>query len=65
VSFASGTPVVCTVAGNRVTLLAAGTCSIAASQGGNTAFNAARSVTQTFQVRATSGGQLFLPSIRK
>jgi hypothetical protein len=65
VTFTGLTPVVCTVTGNTVTLLAAGQCSILASQGGNTAYNAARSVNRTFQVSAPAGMQLFLPAIRK
>ncbi len=41
VSFASTTPTVCTVSGDTVTLVAHGTCSVEASQAGNTVFAAA------------------------
>lgn len=41
VSFASTTPTVCTVSGNVVSVRSAGSCSITASQAGNTNFNAA------------------------
>lgn len=54
VSFASTTSAVCTVAGNTVTLVAAGTCSITASQPGNAGFQAAAPVTQSFAVNAGS-----------
>ena len=54
VSFVSTTPAVCTVAGSSVTLLAKGACSLAASQGGNTNFNAATPVTRTFNVVGNS-----------
>lgn len=50
VSFDSSTPTVCTVAGNTVTLAALGTCTLAANQPGNTSFNAAPPVKQTFLV---------------
>ena len=54
-SFASNTPVVCTVAGTTVTIVAAGTCSITASQAGNPDFLAATPVTQSFAVATASG----------
>ncbi len=50
VSFASGTPSVCTVAGTIVTINAAGICSITASQAGNGTFPAAPNVVQGFTV---------------
>jgi hypothetical protein len=50
VSFTSTTPGVCTVAGNVVTIVAAGSCSITASQTGNAIYAAAPPVTQTFTV---------------
>ncbi len=50
VSFASTTSAVCTVSGNTVTIVAAGTCSITASQGGNAKYAAATQVTQSFIV---------------
>jgi len=51
-SFASSTPVICSVSGSSVTLLAAGTCSITASQAGNGAYAGAVDVTRSFQVTA-------------
>jgi uncharacterized protein (TIGR03437 family) len=54
VSFASTTPSVCTVAGNTVTVVSFGTCTIAASQGGNADYLAAQGISQSFTV----GGQL-------
>ena len=50
VSFSSGTPSVCTVKGSAVTTVAAGPCTITASQAGSTDYAAAPSVTQSFQV---------------
>jgi len=59
VGFTSTTTGVCTVAGNIVTLVAAGLCSITASQPGNSTYAAAPSVTQTFTVSSgtTTGPQ--------
>ncbi len=59
VIFTSGTIPVCTVSGNAVTMVAAGTCSIIASQPGNAIWSAATPVTQTFTVMPnliTNGG---------
>lgn len=50
VTLISNTQSVCTVSGVSVTTIAAGTCSITASQPGNAQFSAAASVTQTFTV---------------
>lgn len=50
VSFASSTTGVCTVSGNTLTPVAAGTCSVTASQGGNGSFAAASPVTLSFTV---------------
>ena len=55
VSFASATSAVCTVSGTTVTLVAVGTCTIQATQAGNTNYAAASPVNQSFQV--TQGGQ--------
>jgi hypothetical protein len=52
VSFASLTGSVCTVAGNTVSLVATGLCTIEASQAGNTTYAAATPVDQSFQVNA-------------
>jgi uncharacterized protein (TIGR03437 family) len=50
VTFASNFASVCTVSVTTVTLVAAGTCSVTASQSGNPFFSAATPVTQTFEV---------------
>jgi len=54
VSFASTTPAVCTVAGATVTLVSAGTCTIQATQAGNTNYAAATPVNRSFQVTQAS-----------
>jgi hypothetical protein len=59
VTFASNTLPVCTMAGSTVTILAAGTCMIAATQPGNTAYAAATPVTQTFIINQVSQGITF------
>ena len=50
VSFSSTTSGVCTVSGSTVTILAAGTCSITATQAGNANYSAANPVIQAFTV---------------
>jgi hypothetical protein len=50
VSFASSTPSVCAVSGTNATLLAAGTCTIEATQTGNSNYTAATPVSQSFTV---------------
>ena len=50
VSFGSTTPTVCTVTGNAVAAIAAGTCRVQAAQAGNTMYKAASAVTDTFAV---------------
>ena len=50
VSFSSGTPSVCTVKGSTVTTVAAGPCTITASQGGSARYKAAPDVSRSFQV---------------
>ncbi len=52
VTFDSTTPGVCTVTGSTVTIVAVGTCTIAANQAGNGNFNAAPQVTRSFTVAA-------------
>jgi hypothetical protein len=54
VSFASSTASVCTVSGSTATLLVPGTCSIDASQAGNSTYTAAASVSQSFTVNLAS-----------
>jgi sugar lactone lactonase YvrE len=55
VTFTSTTTPVCTVSGSTVTILATGTCSITATQGGNGSYAAATPVTQSFVVSAANG----------
>ncbi len=55
VSFASSFTNICTVSGTTVTLAAAGTCSITATQAGDSRYAAAAPVTRTFAV--TQGTQ--------
>jgi hypothetical protein len=50
VTFTSATPTICTVAGSTVTFIAAGTCTINANQAGNSNYNAASQMQQTFAV---------------
>ncbi len=54
VGFASNTTPVCTVSGTMVSIVAAGTCSIIASQAGNASYAAAPNVTQNFTVSAAT-----------
>jgi 2',3'-cyclic-nucleotide 2'-phosphodiesterase / 3'-nucleotidase / 5'-nucleotidase len=56
VSYASLSTSVCTVSGSTVTLLAVGTCTIAADQPGDATRSAAPTVTQSFSVSTASGG---------
>jgi hypothetical protein len=50
VSFASTTPAICSVSGATATVLAAGTCSITANQAGNSNYNPAPEVSQSFEI---------------
>ena len=50
VGFTSASPTVCTVSGSTVTLVGAGTCTINANQAGNTSYNAAAQVSQSFSI---------------
>jgi hypothetical protein len=54
VTFASTTAAICTLSGAEVALLAPGTCSITASQAGNTSFAPANAVTESFLVTQPS-----------
>jgi hypothetical protein len=54
VSFASLTTSVCTVSGNTASLTGTGTCSIQASQAGNSTYAPASPVTQSFTVSAAA-----------
>jgi hypothetical protein len=51
-TFASQTSSVCSVSGSTATLVAAGTCTIAADQAGNASYAAAAQVVQSFTVNA-------------
>jgi len=53
VSFASQNLPACTVAGSTVTIVSTGTCTIRASQAGDTNYNAASNVDQSFTVTPT------------
>ena len=50
VSYASNSPTICTIAGSTISFVAAGTCSITASQAGDATYAAATPVTRTFSV---------------
>ncbi|HQR18044.1 MAG TPA: DUF4214 domain-containing protein [Gemmatimonadales bacterium] len=50
VTFSSQTPGVCTVSGNTVTIVAAGTCTIAANQGGSATYGPAPQVVRSLAV---------------
>ena len=65
VTFASETPAICTVAGNLVSLLTTGVCTIAASQPGNNAFNAAATQYQSFTVTKAPQTITFAPPATK
>jgi lysophospholipase L1-like esterase len=54
ITFASTTATTCTVSGTTVTLVAAGTCTIRASQTGNANYSAAADVDQSFTVTQAS-----------
>jgi streptogramin lyase len=63
VSFSSTTPATCTVAGSMASLIASGTCTIQASQGGNNQYSAAANVSQSFMVNAQSQQTINFPVI--
>ena len=54
VAFSSTTTAACTLAGNTVTIVAPGTCTIDANQAGNANFNAAPTVSRSFTVTKAS-----------
>jgi hypothetical protein len=64
VSFASTTTSVCTVSSTTASFIATGTCSITASQAGNSSYAAATPVTQSFMVNSGSAIFYTLPSER-
>jgi hypothetical protein len=50
ITYTSTTPAVCSIVGTTVTIVTAGTCTIAANQAGNTNYNAAAQVTQNITI---------------
>lgn len=54
----SSTPEVCNVANGTLILVAAGTCSLSANQSGNSSYNAAIAVVNTFTVASANGAVL-------
>jgi alpha-tubulin suppressor-like RCC1 family protein len=60
VSFSAPTSAVCTISGNSVTLMAAGTCTVGADQGGDGTYAAAPQVIQSFMVLASAAGRTFV-----
>ncbi len=62
VTFTSTTTSICTVSGSTVTGVAAGTCTIAANQAGNSNYNAATQVTQNITVTAKAATPVFSPA---
>jgi hypothetical protein len=61
VSFASSTPLVCTVSGTAASLIAGGTCTIVATQAGNAAYAPATPVTHSFPVQRVPQTITFAP----
>jgi hypothetical protein len=61
VSFSSSSRSVCTISGNVVTVVAAGTCTIQATQNGNATYAAAPRVSQSFTVAKASQTIAFDP----
>ena len=62
VVIASTTPTVCTVSGNRVSFLSVGTCTLSFSDIGNANYNAATTVTQSFNVAKGAQATLVVTS---
>ena len=60
ITYTSSTTNVCTVSGNTVSLIGVGTCTVTASQPGNTAYGAASPVSESFFV-AGMGSLQFIP----
>ncbi|HET9079574.1 MAG TPA: hypothetical protein VFO01_03535 [Trebonia sp.] len=56
VAFRSDTPRICTVSGPTLTPIAAGTCTVTASQGGSDHYAAARDIAQSFDVASPTSG---------
>jgi hypothetical protein len=62
VTFSSATPAICSVTGGMVTLNAAGTCTVRASQAGDATYNAAPDVDRSFVINSM---RVRLPLLRK
>jgi len=58
ITYSSSTPGVCTVAGTTVTIVAVGTCTIAADQAGDASFNAAPQVSQAILINPGAANKL-------
>jgi hypothetical protein len=56
VAFRSDTPRICTVSGSTLTPIAAGTCTVTASQSGSDHYAAARDIAQSFDVASPASG---------
>jgi hypothetical protein len=56
VAFRSDTPRICTVSGPTLIPIAAGTCTVTASQGGSDHYAAARDIAQSFDVASATSG---------
>jgi hypothetical protein len=56
VAFRSDTPRICTVSGPTLTPIAAGTCTVTASQGGSDHYAAARDIAQSIDVASAASG---------
>jgi len=61
VTFTSGTPSVCTVAGSTLTIVSAGLCTVAAGQAGNAVFSPALPTAVTFNVDRRTQTITFAP----
>jgi sugar lactone lactonase YvrE len=61
VSFTSITPAICSISGSTVSLTSAGTCTVKASQNGNSVYAPARAVTQSFAVSTLPQTITFTP----
>lgn len=63
VTLTSNTPGICTISGLNVTTVAIGTCSITASQEGDSTFATAPTVTQVFSVSSKTNQTITFPQI--
>jgi hypothetical protein len=65
VSYASSTTGVCTIVAGKLHVVAAGTCSVTASQAGNSNYNAAPDVTRSFSIGKADQTITFAPLANK